>query len=167
MPCENLSLEVARMVTPRALLGYVQGLGWQRVENGKRSNIAVFHRPDSRLYQVIIPTDPNLDDFAEAVVEAVRKLAEFEQLPAPAVLDHLLLPPADILRFREVSPDAEAGNLPLEHAVRLLNGTPSYCWPWRTVFSFPSLITHGCRAVKQKALYRGADSARQNEAVSF
>ena len=55
--------------------------------------------------------------------EAVRKLAEFQNLPAQAVLNHLLLPPADVLRFREVSPDAEAGHLPFEHAVRLINGT--------------------------------------------
>jgi hypothetical protein len=119
---ENLSLETARIVTPRALLGYARGLGWQPVSNGKRSDIAVFHRPDSPLHQVIIPTDPQLDDFGEAVLEAVRKLAEFEKLPASAVLEHLLLPPADLLRFREVSADAEASSLPLEHAVRLVNG---------------------------------------------
>jgi hypothetical protein len=39
------------------------------------------------------------------------------------VLEHLLLPPSDVLRFREVSPDAEAGNLPFDHAVRMINGT--------------------------------------------
>jgi hypothetical protein len=123
MARENLSLEAARLVTPRALIGYARGLGWQPVPNGRRSDIAVFHRPDSRLHQVIIPTDSRLDDFGEAVLEAVRKLAEFENLPASAVLEHLLLPPADVLRFREISPDAEAGNLPLEHAVRFLEGT--------------------------------------------
>src|SRR5262249_37714812 len=31
--------------------------------------------------------------------------------------------PADILRFREMSPDAEAGNLPFDHAVQLINAT--------------------------------------------
>ena len=56
------------------------------------------------------------------VAEAVRKLAEFEKRPARAVLEHLLLPPADLLHFREVSPDAEAGNLPLDHAVRMVSG---------------------------------------------
>jgi hypothetical protein len=35
----------------------------------------------------------------------------------------LLLPPADVLRFRQVSPDTEAGTLPLDQAVRLINGT--------------------------------------------
>jgi hypothetical protein len=39
------------------------------------------------------------------------------------VLEHLLLPPADVLCFREVSPEAEAGNLPLERAVQMITGT--------------------------------------------
>ena len=123
MSREPLPLAAARQVTPRALTGYVQGLGWQQLPNGKRPEIAIFHRPDSRLHQVIIPTDPTLADFGEAVVDAVQKLAEFERRPAREVLEHLLLPPADLLRFREVSPDAEAGNLPFDHAVRMINGT--------------------------------------------
>ena len=122
MSSEPLPLETARLVTPRALTGYARGLGWQLVPNGKRSDIAVFHRPDSRLHQVIIPMDAALDDFGEAVVDAVRKLADFEKRPAQEVLNHLLLPPADLIRFREISPAAEAGDLPLEHAVRLIDG---------------------------------------------
>src|SRR5271154_4623422 len=93
MSHEQLPLETARLVSPRALTGYARGLGWQLVPNGRRSDIAVFHRPDSRLHQIIIPTDSTLADFGEAVITAVRKLAEFEKRPALAVLEHLLLPP--------------------------------------------------------------------------
>jgi len=123
MSRELLPLDAARQVTPRALTGYAQGLGWQPLPNGNRPEIVVYHRPDSRLHQVIIPTDSTLTDFGEAVVDVVRKLAEFEKRPAGEVLEHLLLPPADVLRFREISPDAETGNLPFEHAVRMINGT--------------------------------------------
>jgi|SRR5579883_192053 len=123
MSRETLSLDAARQVPPRALTGYARGLGWQQLPNGRRPDVVVFHRPDSRLHQVIIPTDPTLADFGEAVADAVQRLAEFERRPAREVLEHLLLPAADVLRFREVSPDAEAGNLPFEHAVRMINGT--------------------------------------------
>jgi hypothetical protein len=101
---EPIPVETARLVTPRAMIGYAQGLGWQPGPNGKRSDIAVFHRPDSRLHQVIIPTDPTLADFSEAVIEVVGKLADFEKRPASAVLEHLLLPPADLLSYREGAP---------------------------------------------------------------
>ena len=94
----------------------------ERVEriNG---DIAVYHRPDSKAHQIIVPLDEKFDDYADRVVEAIRHLAEFEKRPANEVLNHLLLSPADLLFFREVSPDAEAGNLPLDHAVRMIDGT--------------------------------------------
>ncbi len=119
---ELLPLELTRQVTPRALKGYAAGLDWKLVE-GVNGDVAVYHRPDARVHQVIIPVDTTLSDYDEAVAEAVYKLADYEHRPAREVLEHLLLPPADLLGFREASPDAEAGSLPFEHAVRPINGT--------------------------------------------
>jgi hypothetical protein len=119
---EPLPLDLARQVTPRALKGYAGSLAWKPVE-GVNSDVAVYHRPDSPAHQVIIPIDTTLADYDEAVAEAVRKLAEYERRPAREVLEHLLLPPADLLSFCEISPDAEAGSLPFDHAVRMINGT--------------------------------------------
>jgi hypothetical protein len=122
MAREPLPLDLARQVTPRALTTYAAALGWQHVERAN-GTMAIYHRPGSPAHQVLIPVDEGLTDYGEMVAEATRKLAEFETRPARELLEHLLLPPADVLRFREVSPDAETGNLPFEHAVRLLNGT--------------------------------------------
>jgi hypothetical protein len=119
---EMLPPNLTRQVTPRALKNYAVSLDWKPVE-GVNGDVAVYHRPDSLAHQVIVPEDTTFADYDEAVAEAVRKLAEFERRPANEVLEHLLLPPADVLRFREVSPDAEAGNLPFDHAVRMINGT--------------------------------------------
>lgn len=123
MSLEAAELEAARLVAPRALKAYAEGLGWKPIVAGKRRDIAVYHRPDSRLHQVIIPTDVDLADYDEAVVEAVERLAAFEHRPVGEVLEHLLLPPADVLGFREISPDAEVGSLPFDHAVQLITGT--------------------------------------------
>ncbi len=123
MVIEPLPLGAASRVLPRALQGYAKGLGWQAMPNHKRLDIAIFSRPDSKLHQIIIPLDESLGDYGEAVVGAIQKLAEFEKRSAREVLEHLLLPAADVLRFREISPDAETGNLPFEHAVRMINGT--------------------------------------------
>src|SRR5262245_24231913 len=118
---EDIPLDLARQIPPRALRGYAESLGWQRVAN-VNGGIAVYHRPDSKAHQVIVPLDEQFDDYGDRVIEAVRRLAEFEKRPAGEVLSHLLLPPADVLRLREVSPDAEPGSLPLDHAVRLITG---------------------------------------------
>jgi hypothetical protein len=42
--------------------------------------------------------------------------------PALDLLHELLLPPADVLRFSESGPEADAGNLPLDHGLELLAG---------------------------------------------
>ena len=122
MRSEPLPRELTRQVMPRALKGYAVGLDWKLVE-GINGDVAVYHRPDSRAHQVIVPIDTTLADYDEAVAEAIRKLADYERRPAREVLEHLLMPPADLLGFREVSPDAEVGSLPLEHAIQLINGT--------------------------------------------
>jgi hypothetical protein len=112
---------MTRLVTPRAIRAYAEGLGWQRVE-GVNGTIAVYSNPQAPLRQLIIPLDQRLDDYADRTAEAIQRLAEFERLPAAEVLNHLLLPPADLVGLREVSPDAEAGSLPLDHGVRMVSG---------------------------------------------
>ena len=118
---EKLPLELTSRVTPYALKNYAKALGWMPVQNRSES-IAVFHDPHSDLRQLLIPLDESFDDFAETVAEAVRRLAESERRSALEILNHLLLPPADVLRFRENSPDTESGTLTLDQAVDLLEG---------------------------------------------
>jgi hypothetical protein len=122
MSREILPENLARLVTPRALKIYAQGLGWKPVA-GTNGDIALFHRPDSELHQLIVPLDEQFDDYPDRVTEAIARLAEFEHRPALEILSHLLLPPADVFRFRDSSPDTLTGVLPLEQAVSLLEGT--------------------------------------------
>ena len=118
---DQLPISLTRLVTPRAVRVYAEGLGWRRVE-GVNGKIAVFKDPASPLRQLIVPLDEQFDDYGERTAEAIHRLAEFEKRPEREILDHLLLPPADLVLFREVSADAEAGNLPLDHAVRMIDG---------------------------------------------
>ncbi len=122
MSREVILEDLARLVSPRALKMYAEGLGWKPVA-GVNGDIALFHRPDSDLHQVVVPLDEKFDDYADRVTEAIARLAEFERRPAVEVLDHLLLPPADVLRFRNVSPDTLTGVLPLDQAVSWLEGS--------------------------------------------
>ena len=119
---DRLPDSLTRLVTPRAIRVYAEGLGWQRVE-GVNGKIAVYKNPDSPLRQLIVPLDEQFDDYGVRTAEAIQRLAEFEKRPAREILNHLLLPPADLLFLREVSSDAEGGTLPLDHAARVIDGT--------------------------------------------
>jgi HTH-type transcriptional regulator / antitoxin HigA len=90
----------ARLVTPRALRLYAQARGWEKVDE-VNGILSVYRRPEAKAQQLLLPLDDQLDDYADVVAEAVLRLAEFEKRPAREVLDHLLLPPSDLLRFRD------------------------------------------------------------------
>lgn len=118
---DSLPSEMTRLVSPRSLRAYAEGLGWQRVEN-INGPIAVYAHPQDPLRQLIVPLEEQLDDYPDRIAEAVCRLAEFEKRAPREVLNDLLLPPADVLRFREVSTETEAGLLPLERGVQLVAG---------------------------------------------
>ena len=100
MRIDQLPESLTRLVTPRAVCVYAEGMGWSRVE-GVNGKIAVYQNPKAPLRQLIVPRDERLDDYGLRAAEAIERLAEFEQRPAKEILNHLLLPPADILSFRE------------------------------------------------------------------
>src|SRR5262249_26226493 len=84
MRADPVFADPARRVTPRALRVYAQALGWQPVE-GVDGGIAVFHRPDSPLHQLIVPLDEQLDDSAELVDHGrpTRRAAAVPGHPGP------------------------------------------------------------------------------------
>ena len=119
---ERLPRELTRLVTPRAMKNYAQALGWQLIPS-VNGTIAVYRHPADHLRQLIVPLDESFDDYPETVAEAVQKFAEFEGRTSAEVLSHLLLPPADVLRFRETGPDTETGTVGLDQVIGLLEGT--------------------------------------------
>lgn len=111
---------VAR-INPLDARAYAAASGWERVPhvNGK---LALFRYPTSDLDQLLVPTDPTLADYARRMAEVVVCLAERQQRPAFEVLNDLLLPPADILRFRLEGPDTRSGDISLSQGISVLVG---------------------------------------------
>ncbi|HVA48266.1 MAG TPA: hypothetical protein VNH11_18010 [Pirellulales bacterium] len=91
MLLKGLPLETVRLVSPRAVRGYAERLGWQHVVDIE-GRITVYQNPRDSLRQLIVPVHERLDDYAERTVEAIHKLAEFENRPAHEVLEDLLHP---------------------------------------------------------------------------
>ena len=121
MLLDQQALDKYRLVMPRAMKGYAQGLGWKPVA-GMNGSIAVYHDPNSQLKQLIVPLDETFDDYAESVVRVVNRLAEFEKREPIEILNHLLLPPSDILSFRELSSETETGDISVDHGCKVIEG---------------------------------------------
>jgi len=101
--------------------GYAIASGWRRLP-GVNGKVAVYTHPSSNLDQLIVPLDAGLADYPQRMAEVLANLAEKEGRPASQILDDLLLPPSDVLRFRIDEPGSRAGFLPLEQGIDLLTG---------------------------------------------
>src|SRR5438477_5209964 len=82
---------------------YAVSKGWERVP-GVEGDMAAYRRPESRRWEVIIPQDRTFSDYALRMAEAIATLADFERLEnsrrtPQQVLNDLLLPAADVMRF--------------------------------------------------------------------
>lgn len=121
MSIETLPKEILQLIKPQQVRGYALAKGWQRVP-GVNGEIALFNRPGGGWEQLIVPMNETLDDYARRLREVVENLAELESRPAAEVLNDLIAPDADILRYRVASPVTGRGSIPLLEGLRLLDG---------------------------------------------
>jgi hypothetical protein len=122
MPRSELRPELLARLDPVQVKEYARATGWVRETRINNGRIAVFAHPQSDLDQIIVPLNRNSSDFARVMGDVVAILAEKERRPAQEVLNDLLLPPADVLRFNESGPVADGGDVPLDHGIGLLVG---------------------------------------------
>jgi hypothetical protein len=122
MLANGLPLDLLAHLDPVQVKQYAKATGWVREARLSDSRMAVYASPTSDLDQIIVPLNREARDFARAMGDVVSILAEREQRPAREVLNDLLLPPADVLRFSEAGPAATSGDVPLEHGLSLLAG---------------------------------------------
>src|SRR5271168_493934 len=112
MPAD-LSETLLQHLNPAQVRWYAVQAGWRPVDGVKRP-IFVLNHPTDDLTQIQVPTAGSEKEVVFLMGEAVRRLAEFEKRPAGEVLTDLSLPPADVLRLRIQSREAESGTLPLQ-----------------------------------------------------
>lgn len=118
----DASLErLASGVSPSAVRDYAKANGWEQVKEGAKGRVFLFRHTIDKLRQLIIPMDFS-PDYAEVIVDATARIATLEGRPIEAVLTDLLMPDADILRFRVATRDEAGGTLPLQEGINLLDG---------------------------------------------
>lgn len=121
MSPEMLPKDLLQLIKPQQVRGYAKAKGWQRVPN-VNGDIALFNHPQGKFDQLIVPMDESLDDYAKRMRDVVENLAGFESRPVSEVLNDLLTPESDILRYRVISAATGRGTIPLMEGIRLLEG---------------------------------------------
>lgn len=121
MPSEPELIQLARTVDPLAARDYVKAKKWEPV-SGVKGRLYLFRHPTERLRQVAIPKDRETDDYGEMMVIVAERIAELEHRSLGAVLNDLVMPNADLLRFRIAAPQTASGTLSLSQGIDLLEG---------------------------------------------
>lgn len=78
-------------INPQRVISYAEKRGWER-RPSKSSALAIFQRvddPDSGR-QLIIPMNPDFDDFARRMTDAITRLSEFEKRTTRQIVVELL-----------------------------------------------------------------------------
>ena len=121
MSNELLPNDVLDLIRPQQVRSYALAKGWRRVQD-VNGEIALFNHPGAEFDQLIVPMDESLDDYAKRLRDVIQNLAAFESRSSVEVLNDLITPDADILRYRVASKATGRGSIPLMEGIRLLDG---------------------------------------------
>src|ERR1700731_77881 len=89
--------EILRAIRPLELVAYLRANGWhqeQRLERG------AFWREESneKSYELLLPLDSNLGDFANRMAEVLQMLERAEQRSQLEILEDFMMVSADVIR---------------------------------------------------------------------
>jgi hypothetical protein len=107
---------------PRDVQLYLSSRGWVAEADGPQAKAQVFHHPGHKDVEVLLPLERSLGDFALRMADVILAVSRIEHRPVWQVLNDLAGPPADVFRFQVAGSVAALGNLPLDEAIKLIEG---------------------------------------------
>jgi hypothetical protein len=116
---EIVGLEAIR---PLNVVDYLRSHGWVDTKSGNESYV-VYRRETARGdVKAKVLLDDTFSDFSVRMAELADTISRVEARPLLAVVNDLLSPPGDSLRFRIDSESSEAGTLSLHQSLQLRKG---------------------------------------------
>lgn len=137
MDGRRLPKDLVERVLPHNLLEYANATGWQLVR-APIDGVVVIRRGAA---EALVPTTDEFADRTERVGQAVATIARAQARSPRELLTELLMPPADMLRFRVKAESTRLGFLPLSDAGDLFEACRS------------SLMAAACMVVEPKRHY--------------
>ncbi len=146
----DVALEVVERLNALDVRSYLLARGWKRA-NSKIPDIGIFRRPEAEDVEVLIPFSSVYADFREGMVRAIVEIARYEHRPASQIVQDLLRPRVDLLRFALESNESADGAIKLDDGLALLSG------------SRKALLAAAC-SVKRPQSFHARMSLREAEA---
>ncbi|MCG2792875.1 MAG: hypothetical protein L6262_04925 [Weeksellaceae bacterium] len=98
---------------------YLLNNGFKKVES-RRQDLAIFFKNGENPTEIIIPLNRDFIDYKSAIRSILNKIAIYEDRNVEYVINDLIIPPSDIIRFRVVNDGTENGLISLHDGFNLL-----------------------------------------------
>lgn len=113
-------LGLAARVKPRSARDYAAANGWTR-QREDYGELAIFNHNTRELTQLLIPMESSASEFAKLMLEVAEKIAGLERRSVLEVVNDLLNPDADVVRYRIADPSISS-DLSLLRGIEVLEG---------------------------------------------
>lgn len=157
-------LELARLVRPDDLRGYLLRRGWQQVR-AESANIHRFQEADDGLI-LIAPATTTGVDYGETVARVLGILAEYEQRSAYDILAQVSTP-SDVIRAQVASVFTRDGTIPLSKCLKLVHGMHDLVTYSACAEMSPSPVPYHARKLKEALQLSEKARFGQTEVGSF
>lgn len=120
MDSSLLSEEVLRRIGPTSLQRYATTNGWVRQQLPERFQFALYRLPQSGS-ELVLPQTEEFGDYLPRIADFVIGLAAAEGKSIRQVLNEVLNPHADVLKFGYQAPEARLGFVPFLTGISLFD----------------------------------------------
>lgn len=113
-------LGMSNKVNFTSLQQYLMLRGWQK-QTTKREDVVVMVSPnnDPKL-DILLPLSRDFVDYPKAIFESIRKISIFENREEVQLINDLVVPPADIIRYKVDNEQTSVGLISLKAGFELL-----------------------------------------------
>lgn len=119
----NLSRKTLFVVVNRlsfaTIQRYLQNRNWVRKQS-RRQHLTIFYTEFPKPTEILLPLDRQFIDYDELIYNAIQKIALVENRDIERVINDLLVPPSDIIRFRVENKRTEFGLISFNEGFALL-----------------------------------------------
>ena len=98
---------------------YLANRNWKNVES-KREFLSIWRLEKPTPIEILLPHDRHFIDYSELIIKAFNKISLSENRDVEQIINDLLLPPSDVIRFRVNNKRTEKGLITFNEGLALL-----------------------------------------------
>ena len=144
-----LDAEILRGVRPAEAAAYLRSHAWKQTSVvGEKATVWTKSAGDAGEYEILLPMDSTLRDYARRIAEALQTLQVAEARSQIAIARDIAAATADMIRIRLQHGRVDNGTVPLKYAAQMIEQTQKL------------MLAAACAAIEPRALYSGRKPAR-------